>query len=182
MYDLCEKYYKPITVEYYIANGVSWVPRLTLLDLNKALSERNSFVCRGLNRTIILSAPPLIYIQKLTSSPHPTTVTELQTPGIMVRAGLLVPASILGPADSSQQSIGGPPPTPESKPSLQRRRLCAGESWSCSSPWRPPPSSHASHAGASALVFPLRLCDPSLNSFTALPRCPLSREALLSDM
>ena len=33
MCDLCEKYYRPITVQYYIANCVSWVPRLTLLDL-----------------------------------------------------------------------------------------------------------------------------------------------------
>ena len=33
MYYLCEKYYKPITVQYYIADYVSWVPRLTLLDL-----------------------------------------------------------------------------------------------------------------------------------------------------
>ena len=33
MYFLCEKYYKPITVQYYIADCVSWVPRLTLLDL-----------------------------------------------------------------------------------------------------------------------------------------------------
>ena len=33
MYYLCEKYYKLITVQYYIANCVSWVPRLTLLDL-----------------------------------------------------------------------------------------------------------------------------------------------------
>ena len=33
MYYLCEKYYKPITVQYYIADCVSWVPRLTLLDL-----------------------------------------------------------------------------------------------------------------------------------------------------
>ena len=33
MYYLCEKYYKPITVQHYIANCVSWVPRLTLLDL-----------------------------------------------------------------------------------------------------------------------------------------------------
>ena len=33
MYYLCEKYYKPITVQYYIAYCVSWVPRLTLLDL-----------------------------------------------------------------------------------------------------------------------------------------------------
>ena len=31
MYCLCEKYYKPISV--YIADCVSWVPRLTLLDL-----------------------------------------------------------------------------------------------------------------------------------------------------
>ena len=33
MYYLYEKYYKPITVQYYIANCVSWVPKLTLLDL-----------------------------------------------------------------------------------------------------------------------------------------------------
>ena len=32
-YYLCEKYYKPITVQYYIDDCVSWVPRLTLLDL-----------------------------------------------------------------------------------------------------------------------------------------------------
>ena len=30
---LCEKYCTPITVQYHIANFVSWVPRLTLLDL-----------------------------------------------------------------------------------------------------------------------------------------------------
>ena len=33
MYYLCEKHYKHITVQYYIAHCVSWVPRLTLLDL-----------------------------------------------------------------------------------------------------------------------------------------------------
>ena len=32
-YYLCEKYYKTITVQYYTADCVSWVPRLTLLDL-----------------------------------------------------------------------------------------------------------------------------------------------------
>ena len=32
-YYLCEKYYKPVTVQYYIADCVSWVPRLNLLDL-----------------------------------------------------------------------------------------------------------------------------------------------------
>ena len=31
-YCLCEKYLKPITVQYYIADCVSQVPRLTLLD------------------------------------------------------------------------------------------------------------------------------------------------------
>ena len=53
MYYLCEKYYKPITVWYYEADCVSWVPRLTLVDLGQTglmnlLSEHNSFVCRGL--------------------------------------------------------------------------------------------------------------------------------------
>ena len=33
MYYLREKYYKPITAQYYIADCVSWVPRLILLDL-----------------------------------------------------------------------------------------------------------------------------------------------------
>ena len=32
MYYLCVKYYKSIIVQYSIANCVSWVPRLTLLD------------------------------------------------------------------------------------------------------------------------------------------------------
>ena len=30
---LCEGYYKPTIVQYYIADCVSWVPRLTLLGL-----------------------------------------------------------------------------------------------------------------------------------------------------
>ena len=34
---LCEKYYKPITVQYSIADCVSWVPMLTLLDLKNKL-------------------------------------------------------------------------------------------------------------------------------------------------
>ena len=33
VYYLCEKYYKPITVQYYIADCVSWVPKLNELDL-----------------------------------------------------------------------------------------------------------------------------------------------------
>ena len=34
IYCLREKYYKTITVKYYIADCVSWVPRLTLLGLS----------------------------------------------------------------------------------------------------------------------------------------------------
>ena len=33
MYVLLEKYYKPITVQYYIASCISWVCRLTSLGL-----------------------------------------------------------------------------------------------------------------------------------------------------
>ena len=35
MYYFCEKYYKPITVQYYIVNHVSWGLRLTLLEIVK---------------------------------------------------------------------------------------------------------------------------------------------------
>ena len=49
-----DKYYKPITVQYYIANCVSWVLRPTCwiykqIRLTNAVSEQNSFVCRGLS-------------------------------------------------------------------------------------------------------------------------------------
>ena len=33
MYYLCDKYYRPIIIKYYVAYCVGWVPRLTLLDL-----------------------------------------------------------------------------------------------------------------------------------------------------
>ena len=51
MYYLCVKYYKPVIVQYYIVDCVIWISRLTLrlinkLDLNP-LSEKSSFVCRG---------------------------------------------------------------------------------------------------------------------------------------
>ena len=66
MYYLCEKYHKPITVQYYIADCVSWVPRLTLLDLRtngltNALLEWNSFVCRGLTVTESYSVYSLFF-------------------------------------------------------------------------------------------------------------------------
>ena len=52
MYYLCEKYYKPITVQYYIADRVSRIPWLCWtyeqIGLMNALSQQSSFVCRGL--------------------------------------------------------------------------------------------------------------------------------------
>ena len=33
IYYLCEKYYRSITIQYYIADCYSWEFRLTLLDL-----------------------------------------------------------------------------------------------------------------------------------------------------
>ena len=48
MYYSCEKQYQPITVQYYIVDDASWVPKLTLLGLqirlSNALSEWNSFL------------------------------------------------------------------------------------------------------------------------------------------
>ena len=40
---LCEKYYKPITVQYYIANCASWVLRLTLMDLQTNWTYRHAW-------------------------------------------------------------------------------------------------------------------------------------------
>ena len=40
-YCLCEKYLKPITVQYYIADCVSQVPRLTLLDSDVRMHSWN---------------------------------------------------------------------------------------------------------------------------------------------
>ena len=59
MYYLCEKYYKPIIVQYYIASCVSWVPMLTLLHyewigLIIVLLKWNSFVQRDLNYISLL--------------------------------------------------------------------------------------------------------------------------------
>ena len=44
MYYLCEKYYKPITAQCYIADCVSWAPRLTLMDLRTNWTYE---LCRG---------------------------------------------------------------------------------------------------------------------------------------
>ena len=45
MHYLCEKYYKPIIVQYYITHGISWVRRLIVLDLEMySLSRTYSYV------------------------------------------------------------------------------------------------------------------------------------------
>ena len=41
---VCEKCYKPTTVQYYIADCVSWVPRLTLLDLQTNWTYEHALV------------------------------------------------------------------------------------------------------------------------------------------
>ena len=73
IYYLCEKYYKPITVQYY-TNCVSWVPRLTLLTdkqvgFMNTLSERNSFICRGLTY-IVTKRSLYLTLDQLTLNPH----------------------------------------------------------------------------------------------------------------
>ena len=40
MYYWCEKYYKLTTIQYYIAGHVSWLPRLTLSDLQMYSQNR----------------------------------------------------------------------------------------------------------------------------------------------
>ena len=42
MYCLCEKYYKLVTVQYYVADFVIWVPGLTLLDLQTSWTYEGS--------------------------------------------------------------------------------------------------------------------------------------------
>ena len=60
MYYLCEKYYKSIAIQNYLANCVSWIPRLTYCtyektELKNVLSEQNSSAYRGL--TVLQSFP-----------------------------------------------------------------------------------------------------------------------------
>ena len=74
MYYLCTKYYKPITVQYYVANGVGWVPRLTFVGLTNLLSEQNSFVYRGLTLFIII--PAIISSSQLLVSPQEPRYTR----------------------------------------------------------------------------------------------------------
>ena len=39
MYYLCEKYYRPVIVQYYMADCISWVPRLALSGLSNWTHE-----------------------------------------------------------------------------------------------------------------------------------------------
>ena len=42
VYYLYEKYYRPITIQCYIADYVSWVSRLTLLDLTTYWTHKHT--------------------------------------------------------------------------------------------------------------------------------------------
>ena len=70
MYHLCEKYYKPIIVQYCIADCVSWVPKLTWLykqtGLRNVLLGHNSLVCMGLT-VPLFSAPQRVSTLLLTN-------------------------------------------------------------------------------------------------------------------
>ena len=48
---MCDKYYKPITVQYCIADCVIWVPRLTLLDLQMHSQNRTCLYVGNLLHT-----------------------------------------------------------------------------------------------------------------------------------
>ena len=85
---LCEKYYKPITVQYYIAKCVSWAPGLTLLDAGKksdltmVLSEWNSSICWGLTVIITdISWPLLCAFPELT---HLIFLSTLQVGTVII--------------------------------------------------------------------------------------------------
>ena len=45
---MCEEYYKPVKVQCYIADYVSWVPRLTFLDLQSCSQNRTHLYVRDL--------------------------------------------------------------------------------------------------------------------------------------
>ena len=47
MYYLCENYYKPVTVQNYVDNCVSWVPKLTLLDLQANWNRTHLYNLQG---------------------------------------------------------------------------------------------------------------------------------------
>ena len=72
MYYLCEKYYKSITVQYYIADCVSWIPRLTVgltnkLDLQtRSWNWTHSYVGHLLYTPIaIFKEPTILYRYKV---------------------------------------------------------------------------------------------------------------------
>ena len=61
-------------LQYSVANGVGWVPRLTFVGLTNVLSEQNSFVYRGLTLFIIIHA--IISSSQLLVSPQEPMYTR----------------------------------------------------------------------------------------------------------
>ena len=116
---------------------------------------------------VFLLAPSLTNIQKWTSSPCPTTISEPQNPGVIVPSSCL-PLLQPWPLKSLLSRASERPPPPESRPSLRWHLLCTGRSWSCCSPHHPslfpfslpasqvPPGLCSSLCGLS--LTPFKLC------------------------
>ena len=86
MYYFCEKYYKPITVQYFIDHCVSWVPRLTWLDLKKkqqSIHMQETYCISPYQLTLLFKNGKLltafhIRVQHAYNQPPVITTTTLQ--------------------------------------------------------------------------------------------------------
>ena len=74
MYYLCEKSYKPITVLYYIADCVNWVPRLTLLDLQTCFQNGTCLY------VLAMTQPMLIPDSFITGDNKPSDNSTISVP------------------------------------------------------------------------------------------------------
>ena len=117
MYDLCEKYYKPITVWYYIADCVSWVPSLTLLDLWTNWTSK-----RALGMELVRTQGTYCSQKRPTSqfclqtpaqaAPSPAEICYYRTETSLVLAHLCIPASpVMGAPKAPLSSLPDFPPS-----------------------------------------------------------------------
>lgn len=74
---LCKKYHKRITVQYYIADCVSWVCRLTFLDLTNTLLKWNAIGCRELTAKFTLLIQISAHILEILGVPRDTSHNKL---------------------------------------------------------------------------------------------------------
>ena len=74
MYCLCEKSYKPITVQYYIADCISWVPRLNFVELSNKLDLQT----RSQNVTCLYVEGLTVLVYKLLSILSSSVISKLE--------------------------------------------------------------------------------------------------------